>query len=114
MLNRIRVKFSHLRLHKHEHNFYAFKDSFCNCRTNAVENAKHYLLRCPNYVNHRKTLFDNLRNLEISLMPLKADRLLEVLLYGDTKFTNNVNKCILSYTVEYLCATERFSGSLFE
>ena len=58
-LNRLRIGFSHL------HNFSDTNDPFCNCRTNSIETPEHYLLHCPNFSSHRKTLFDNLQKLKI-------------------------------------------------
>ena len=69
-LTRLKVGFSHLREHKFRHGFFNIVDPTCSCRTNAVENTKHYLLQCSNFTDQRTVLFDHLRNIGINYGPL--------------------------------------------
>ena len=112
-LTRLRVGFSHLREHKFRHNFADTLDPFCNCRTNSIETTEHYVMHCSEYSNERLEMFNELLQLDMSLIPLNPSKLLNVLLYGDSRLTSAQNHEILSITVKFLCNTERFSGPLF-
>jgi len=112
-LTRLRVGFSHLREHKFRHGFLDTVDPFCNCRTNSIETTEHFLLHCSSFSDERHILFDNLRTLDIDIFPLNPSFLCRLLLYGDTKFINNVNCDILSFSIRFICETNRFSGQLF-
>ena len=112
-LNRLRVGFSHLREHKFRHGFLDTLDPFCNCRTNSIETTEHFLLHCSNFINERHILFDNLRNLNICIFPLSSFHICKLLIYGDPKFSNELNRDIIISTIEFICSSDRFSGTLF-
>ena len=113
LLTRLRVGFSHLSEHKFRHNFQDILDPFCSCRTNSIETTEHYLLQCPNFSNERSILFSDLSTISMPVAPYKSDFLCRILLYGNTNLTDGENRAILSYTIKYITATSRFSGSLF-
>ena len=112
MLNRLRVGFTHLREHKFRHNFIDTDDPFCNCRTNAIESTEHFLLHCPTFSIPRKKLFDNLTNINTSLMQLSESHLVHTLLYGNVGMKSDLNHDILSNVIAYLYETGRFDISL--
>ena len=113
LLNRLRVGFSHLNEHRFRHNFLDITDPFCSCRTNAIEDTKHFLLHCPNYLNERTLFFNDLSNLSMSLLPYCSDTLCEILLYGSRSFSEADNHLIINSVVRYIVSSERFSGSIF-
>ena len=112
-LTRLRVGFSHLREHKFRHNFADTLDPFCNCRTNSIETTEHFMMHCSEYSNVRLVMFNNLLQLDMSLLPFDTPKLLSVLLFGDSRLTSSQNCKILSITVKFLCDSGRFSGPLF-
>ena len=113
-LTRLSVGFSHLREHKFRHNFLDIVDPICSCRTNAVENTEHYLLHCSNFTNQRTVLFDDLRNLGINYGPLDSSTLSRMLLFGNPKFSDNVNSGIIYVVIKFIESTNRFSGSFYD
>ena len=113
LLNRLRVGFSHLREHKFRHNFADTLDPFCNCRTNSIETTENFMMHCSEYSNERLVMFNDLLQLDTSLLPLNTPTFLSVLLYGDSRLTSAQNCKILSITVKFLCNSKRFSGPLF-
>ena len=113
-LTRLRVGFSHLREHKFRHGFLDIVDPICSCRTNAVENTEHYLLHCSNFTNQRTVLFDDLRNLGINYGPLDSSTLSRMLLFGNPKFSDNVNSGIIYAVIKFIESTNRFSGSIYD
>ena len=86
MLTRLRVGLSHLREHKFRHNFNDTIDPICYCRTNAIESVEHFLLQCLNHTHYRSSLFDNLRQNGISILPFCNSYLIKILLFGSNEF----------------------------
>ena len=113
LLNRLRLGFSHLNEHKFRHGFRDTLDPFCACRTNSIENSQHFLLHCSIYSLARNLLFNKLQTLELSIYPLSPPKLFKLLLYGDPNLVLNTNNAILNLTIEFILASERFSGRLF-
>ena len=102
LLTRLRIGFSHLREHKFRHGFQDTVETFCNCRSNAIENTEHYLLQCSNFTVERLVLFDKLRTLHITLIPLNPSHLIRVLLYGDQNAADHTNREILNAVINFL------------
>ena len=99
--------YSHLREHIFKHGFLDILDPICSCRTSAVENTEHYLLHCT-------VLFDDLRNIGINYGPLDSSALSRMLLFGNPKFTDNVNSDIIYAVINFIESTNRFSGSMYD
>ena len=94
LLTRLRLGLSHLNQHKFSHNFQ-------DCL-----NTQTYV-----YSNIHSTLLNELQSIDINLLNQENDIVVEVLLYGSTKFDNNQNFRLLS-SIDYILKSERFSGSL--
>ena len=89
-------------------------DPICSCRTNAVENTERYLLHCSNFTNQRTVLFDDLRRIGINYGPLDSSSLSRMLLFGNPKFSDNVNNGIISTVINFIESTSRCSGSIYD
>ena len=111
-LTRLRVGFSRLHEHKFRHGFLDIVDPIISCRADAVENTEHYLLHCSNFANQRTLLFDDLQN--INYGPLDASSFSRMLLFGNNKFSNNVNSGIIYAVIKFIESTSRFSGSIYD
>ena len=114
LLTRLRLGFSHLRERKFRHGFLDIVDLICSCRTNAVENAEHCLLHCSNLSNRRIVLFDDLRNIGINYDPLDSSTLSRMHLFGNPKFSDNVNSDIIYAVIKFIESTNRFSASIYD
>ena len=108
------VGFSHLRKHKFRHGFLDIVDPISFCRTNVVEITEHYLLHCSNLANQRTVLFDDLRNIGINYAPLNSSSLSRMLLFGNPKFSDNVNSGIIYAVIKFIESTNRFRGSIYD
>ena len=106
--------YSHLREHIFKHGFLDILDPICSCRTSAVENTEHYLLHCFNFANQRTVLFDDLRNMGINYGPLDSSALSRMLLFGNHKFSDNVNSDIIYAVINFIESANRFSGSMYD
>ena len=82
LLTRLRVGLSHLHEHKFIHGFNDVINPLCLCNTE-VESVSHYYLRCPNYINQRSDLMNELSNLDPSILLLNHNTLTTLLLFGN-------------------------------
>lgn len=111
LLTRLRLNLSHLREHKFRHNFLDTLNPLCSCSLE-VESTNHYLLRCPFYAHFRKTLLDNIVDIVGSVSNFSDDKLVNLLLYGNDKYTAEANVSILKFTIIFLKSSERFDMPL--
>ena len=89
-------------------------DPFCTCCTGNIETTEHYLLHCPNFSNDRLSLFNDLGNISVSVIPYNGSTLCEILLYGISQLSDAENRDILSVVIRYILATGRFDKSIFD
>ena len=71
----------------------------CSCSAES-EDAEHYLLRCPNFLNERLTLFHSTRNFH----PLNVN----ILLFGDNSLTDEDNTRIFTAVQTFIKDSKRF------
>ena len=83
-------------------------DPICCCLTNAIENTEHYLLHCYIFTNERTVLFDDLRNIGINYGPLDSSTLSRMLLFGNPKFSDNVNSGIIYAVIKFIVLVDLF------
>ena len=82
-----------------------------------LETTCHYLLYCSSFIIHRKTLYDNVNRIlrEYNIPFLTDDFFVDLLLYGDVKFTFEENQNILKATInlhkEYYSLFPNVDGS---
>ena len=111
LLNRFRVDFSYLNEHKFRHNFADTFNPLCSCSLE-TESTAHLFLRCRYYNNIRITLMNELNDINDSITSKQPNKLLRIILYGDCKFKDNVNKRILIATIQFIKSSNRFNQSL--
>ena len=111
LLTRIRVGLSHLREHKFRHNFQDTINSLCSCSLE-IESTSHFFLRCQNFITPRTNLMNELCKLDSNILNLDEISLTKLLLYGDSKYENNVNKNILLASINFILSSKRFEDHL--
>ena len=94
-LTRLRVGLSHLRAHKHHHNFSDTPSKFCTC-ANIPEDVEHFLLHCPSYTNIRTVLFMELVKIISLVICINPTFTCNLLLYGNSNCDIVTNKKILN------------------
>ena len=77
-----------------------------------IETTIHYLLHCPNYLDERRTLLDDLQSIGENIHDKNDSQISELLLFGVSSNNDASNTCILNATVQYMLATKRFDVSL--
>ena len=70
----------------------------CNCGA-SFEDVMHYFLECPLYLNERRTLLSNFDDININI---------ETLLFGNDKFSYDVNSKIFGKVRTFINQSKRF------
>ena len=108
-----RVGLSPLKSHKESHKFSGYEEDLsdtCSCLM-GLENTCHLLLHCPNFINHRQTLYGTLNPImRVYNIPFLVDKcFVDLLLYGDVMFKFEENQNILKAIINFIRNTTRFS-----
>ena len=108
-LSQIRVGLSKLNFHKFKHNFRDTINPMCPTN-DGIEDTEHFLLLCPSFDTQRRDLLAGVSELLQPLAQidsLSRNVLLQLLLYGDKDFPDDVNKIILQLTIDFIHKTGR-------
>ena len=108
LLTRFCLGLSHLNEHKFKHGFNDTINLICIFGGD-IESINHFFLHRPKCCEARKTLFDNIENIDKMLWSQNESLLTHLLLYGDPKCNSNVNAFILNSAVEIIWSSGRFS-----
>ena len=111
LLTRLRVDLSHIRKHKFRHNFQDTINPLCSCSLE-IESTSHFFLRHQNFIATSTNLTNELRKLDSSIVNLDKMSLTKLLLYGDRKFEDKVNKKILLASINFVLSIKQFEGQL--
>ena len=111
LITRLRSGLSHLREHKFRHNFQDTLNPICSCG-DGIETTIHYLLHCPNYLDERRTLLDNLQSIRENIHDKNDSQISELLLFGISSNNDASNTCILNATSQFILPTKRFDVPL--
>ena len=68
-------------------NFQDILNPICSCGEN-IETTTLNTLHCPNYLNKRMTLLNNLQNVEENTLNRNYSRLSDILLFGNSSFND--------------------------
>ena len=111
LLTRLRLSLSHLNEHRFNHNFDSCINHLCSCSLE-VKLAKYFFLHCHHYTNIRKTLLNTVEMIDRSILIVNDD-LIEILLFGNCKFSLEANSSITKTSINYIKNSKRFDKSLF-
>ena len=82
------------------YNLNIIQDNKCDC-SNAEENAHHFFLVCPLYVDIRENLIENLNDLNFTVT-------LQNLLFGDPSLRDEKNVTAMLFIQDYILDSRRF------
>ena len=111
LLTSFRLGLSHLNQHKFNHNFQDCLNPLSLC-SSVVKYVFNFFLHSHYYSKICSTLLNYLQSIDVNFLNQEDDIVVEVLLYGSTKFNTNHNLRLLSSAMDYILKSERFSGSL--
>ena len=107
-LMQLRLNLNPLNLYKYNHNFRDTQDPMCKVN-DGVEDAEHFLLNCHEYTQIRNTLVNNVsKKINADVLAFNPKALVKLLLYGNKRYTNDVNTYILNQTITFIKNSKRF------
>ena len=107
----LRLGLSHLIQHKFNHNFQDCLNPLCSCSL-VVDSVSHFFLHCQYYSNICSTLLNELQSIDTNLLNQEDDIVIEIILYGSTKFNTNQNFRLLNSSIDDFLKSGRSSSSL--
>ncbi len=109
-LTQLRIGLSKFNYHKFKHNFRDTLDPMCEAN-DGIEDTEHFLLLCPSFASLRRDLLADVYALirPLGYNNLPNDVLVQILLYGDANFSDNLNRLILLSTLRFIHDTGRFA-----
>ena len=78
-----------------------------------MESTKHFFLHWHHYTNLRKTLLNTVEMIDESILNVNDDDLIEILLFGNCKFSLEGNPSIIKVSINYIENSKIFDKSLF-
>ena len=108
----LRLGLSHLNEHRFRHNFQDCLNPLYSCSL-AIEDI-HIIFCTHHFSHHRVVLLNSVKSICDNFEPMPDNVKEDLLLCGDSRFDENINKVILRATMSYIKNTKRFSGSLFD
>ena len=108
LLIQLRVGLSTLYAHEKNHNF---SDTLCDDKCDVckrTENLEHFFLNCIRFTETRRTVLNSVLTLNVNFNQLNPQNKIQLLLYGDTSFSDAINKLLLISTLKFLRDCERF------
>ena len=109
LITRLKLDLSHLKEQKFKHGFQYMLNLLCSCG-NDLESTEHFLLRCSQFVNERRTLLSILGNFNCSLFANTGKVLTQTLLFGNTSLSPSDNS---KTTIDFILSTKRFNEQHF-
>ena len=110
-LTRLRLELSHLNAHKFKHSFQDCINPLCSCSLEPESNA-HFFLHCRHYTLLRADLMNDLKLVDENILRLSENSFVQLLLFGDQKYTSVENCQILNASIKFILRSERFKVSL--
>ena len=112
LLTRLRLGLSHLINHKFNHNFRDCINPLCSFSL-SVENNVHFFLYCHHFSLQKQTLMNNIKSIDKNIINATDSDLVNILLFGSSKYQYHINSKIFSFSIDFILKTERFSDHLF-
>ena len=110
-LTRLCLELSHLNEHKFKHNFEDYINPLCTCSLEPESNS-HFFLLCYNYFTLHAELMNDLKIIDEHTLKLSENSLVQLLLFGDPKYSHIDNCQILNASINFIIKSERFKGSI--
>ena len=111
ILTRLRLGLSHLNEHRFNHNSQNCINPLCTCSLE-VESTSHFFLHCLHYNDICEPLSNELKSVDQNILKLSGNKLINLFLYGDSKFGSNKNTRLLNAAIKYVIDSGRFTVPL--
>ena len=115
-LTQLGVGLSKLNFHKFMRNFRdtinpTMVSRYTRYTNDGIEDTEHFLLLCPSFAVPRSDLLTGVFALlrPFAYTNLQNNVLMQILLYGDEKFPDELNKNVLLLTLQFIHKSDRFN-----
>ena len=98
-------------MNRFSHNFQKSIKPLYTCSLE-VESTSHFFLQCLHYNYSRETLLNDLTSVDTNILKVSGNKLINLLLYGDSKFDSNKNTRLLNVAIKYVIDSGRFTVPL--
>ena len=103
----LRTDLSHLNENKFKHSYCDFFSPLCACNLEA-ETTSHYLLRYHLFQRERRTLLNDIKEIDENIITDHKNDLDQILLYGNGRYRYDTNRIILLSTIKFCVDSKRF------
>ena len=110
LLTRLRLSLIHLREHKFRHSFQVTIIPLCSC--NIEVKSTSFFLYYQNFITPRTIPMNKTRKTASNILNLDQISLTKLILFGDSKYENKVNKNILLASINFVLSSKRSEGQL--
>ena len=69
-------------------------------------------MRYQNFSNQRNLLFDDLDSINSEILKMSENELVQVLLFGNERFSKDMNFRIITFSIRFIKDSKRFDESL--
>ena len=98
---------SHLNERKFKYNFRDFLNPLRACNLEP-EATSYYLLRCHLFQTERRTLLNDIKEIDENIVTNYKNDLDQILLYGNGRYRYDTNRMILLSTIKFCIDSKRF------
>ena len=98
--------------HKLKHNFRDFLGPLCACNLES-EITSHYFLRRHLFQKERRTLLNDIKEVDENIITDLKNNLDQILLYGNGRYRYDTNRIILLSTIKFCIDSKRLNLPLF-
>ena len=77
-----------------------------------AEDTYHFFMRCQNFSNQRNVFFDDLNLINSEILKMSENETVQVLLFGNKRFSKNMNFRIITFSIRFIKDSTRFDESL--
>ena len=112
LLTRLQMGLSDLNKHKFKYNFHDFLNPLCACNLEP-QTTSYYLFRCRLFQTERKTLLNDIKEIDENITYHKKLFKSKILLYGNERHRYDTHRMILLSTIKFCIYSKRFDLPLF-
>ena len=95
-----------------KHSFHDFLNPLCACNLEP-ETTSHYLLRCHLFQTERRTLLNDIKEIDENIVTEHKNDLDQIFLYGNGCYRYDTNRMILLSTIKFCIDSKTFDLPLF-
>ena len=114
LLTLLRLALTHLNDHKFNHNFKECINPLCSCSLSVESLSIHFFLHCHHFSFQRQTLMNNTKSIDKDIIKETDSDLVNILLFGSSKYQYHINSRILSFSIDFIPKTKVLRSTILK